>query len=116
MQTNKNSLTTTYSKMRRLALYPFALLYGAVIWLPNRCFDLHILRTKAISGKSICIGNIAVGGTGKSPHVGYLIEQLSEQFQVQVLSRGYGRKTSGFILVDDSKTTQDVVDESCMLY
>jgi tetraacyldisaccharide 4'-kinase len=102
--------------MRRLALYPFALIYGAVIWLRNRCFELQIFRTQAIPGKSICIGNIAVGGTGKSPHVGYLIEQLSEQFQVQVLSRGYGRKTSGFILVDDSKTPQDVGDESCMLY
>ena len=102
--------------MRRLALYPFALIYGAVIWLRNRCFELQIFRNQAIPGKSICIGNIAVGGTGKSPHVGYLIELLSEQFQVQVLSRGYGRKTSGFILLEDSKTPQDVGDESCMLY
>ncbi|MEN9994693.1 MAG: tetraacyldisaccharide 4-kinase [Bacteroidota bacterium] len=102
--------------MRRLALYPFALIYGAAIWLRNRCFDLQILRTQAIAGKSICIGNIAVGGTGKSPLVGYLIEQLSEAFQVQVLSRGYGRKTSGFILLDATKTPREVGDESCMLY
>lgn len=102
--------------MRRLALYPFALIYGAVIWLRNHCFELQIFRTQAIPGKSICIGNIAVGGTGKSPHVGYLIEQLSEQFQVQVLSRGYGRKTSGFILLDAAKTPREVGDESCMLY
>lgn len=102
--------------MLRLALYPFALLYGAAIWLRNRCFDLQIFRTQPIPGKSICIGNISVGGTGKSPHVAYLIAQLYTQFELQVLSRGYGRKTSGFILVDDSKTPQDVGDESCMLY
>lgn len=102
--------------MRRLALYPFTLIYGAVIWLRNRCFELQILRTQAIPSKSICIGNIAVGGTGKSPLVGYLIEQLSEAFQVQVLSRGYGRKTSGFILLDATKTPREVGDESCMLY
>ena len=102
--------------MRRLALYPFALIYGAVIWLRNRCFDLQIFRTQAIPGKSICIGNISAGGTGKSPHVAFLIAQLTAQFQLQVLSRGYGRNTSGFIIVDAAKTPQDVGDESCMLF
>jgi tetraacyldisaccharide 4'-kinase len=102
--------------MRRLALYPFALIYGAVIWLRNRCFDLHIFRSQPISGKSICIGNISIGGTGKSPHVAYLIEELHAQVELQVLSRGYGRKTSGFILLDATKTPQEVGDEPCMLY
>ena len=102
--------------MRRLALYPFALIYGAVIWLRNRCFDLHLFKSQPISGKSICIGNISVGGTGKSPHVAYLIAQLHAQVELQVLSRGYGRKTSGFILLDATKTPQEVGDEPCMLY
>ena len=102
--------------MRKLALSPFALLFGIVIWLRNRCFDLHFFQSKPIDGKSICVGNLTVGGTGKSPHVAYLIELLSPQFSLQVLSRGYGRKTSGFILLDETSTPKEVGDESCMLY
>jgi tetraacyldisaccharide 4'-kinase len=102
--------------MRRLALYPFSLLYGAVIWLRNRCFDLQIFKTQSIEGKSICVGNLAVGGTGKSPHVAYLIELLSPNYPVQVLSRGYGRKTTGFILLDEKSTPQEVGDEAFMLH
>ena len=102
--------------MRKLALFPFALLYGTVVWLRNRCFDLRILKSTSIEGKSICVGNLAVGGTGKSPHVAYLIELLSPQFPLQVLSRGYGRKTTGFILLDETSTPIQVGDESCMLF
>lgn len=102
--------------MRKLALSPFALFYGAVVWLRNRCFDLRFFKSKPIQGKSICVGNIAVGGTGKSPHVAYLIELLSPQFPLQVLSRGYGRKTTGFILLDENSTPNQVGDESCMLF
>ena len=58
------------------ALYPFALLFGFISWLRNLCFDLGLFKSHPIPGKSICIGNIAVGGTGKSPHTAYLIELL----------------------------------------
>jgi tetraacyldisaccharide 4'-kinase len=102
--------------MRRLALYPVSLLYGAVIWLRNRCFDLQIFKTQRIEGKAICVGNLAVGGTGKSPHVAYLIELLSPNYPLQVLSRGYGRKTRGFILLDEKSTPQEVGDEAFMLH
>ena len=102
--------------MRRIALYPLALLYGAVIWLRNRCFDLQLFKTQPIDGKSICVGNLAVGGTGKSPHVAYLIELLSERFTVQVLSRGYGRKTKGYIELTTHSSTTEVGDEPLMLF
>lgn len=102
--------------MRRLALYPLALLYGAVIWLRNRCFDLQLFKTQPIAGKSICVGNLAVGGTGKSPHVAYLIELLSERFSVQVLSRGYGRKTKGYIEITTPSSATEVGDEPLMLF
>ena len=102
--------------MSRLALYPLSLFYGIVIWVRNLLFDLSILQTQRISGKSICIGNISVGGTGKSPHVGYLIELLSPLVQIQVLSRGYGRKTKGYIALSNNSTAALVGDEPQMLF
>jgi tetraacyldisaccharide 4'-kinase len=102
--------------MRRLALYPLALLYGAVIWLRNRCFDLQLFKTQPIAGKSICVGNLAVGGTGKSPHVAYIIELLCDLLPIQVLSRGYGRNTAGYLELTKTTTASQVGDESKMLY
>ena len=97
------------------ALYPFALLFGFVSWLRNLCFDLGLFKSHPIPGKSICIGNIAVGGTGKSPHTAYLIELLQKQYAVQVLSRGYGRKTNGLRIVETSSLPEEVGDEPLML-
>lgn len=102
--------------MKKIALYPFALLYGVVIWLRNKLFDWGVLTSLPIPGKSICIGNIAVGGTGKSPHVAYLIEQLSERYSIQVLSRGYGRKTKGYLEISTNSSAAQVGDEPLMLF
>ncbi|MEY4974779.1 MAG: hypothetical protein RLZZ55_1572, partial [Bacteroidota bacterium] len=97
------------------ALYPFALLYGFISWLRNLCFDLGLFKSQPIPGKSICVGNIAVGGTGKSPHTSYLIELLEARFPIQVLSRGYGRKTKGFKIVEETSLPEEVGDEPLML-
>lgn len=102
--------------MKKIALYPLALLYGVVIWLRNKLFDWGVLTSLPIPGKSICIGNIAVGGTGKSPHVAYLIELLSERFAIQVLSRGYGRKTKGYLEISTHSSAGQVGDEPLMLF
>lgn len=102
--------------MSKIALYPFALLYGLIIRSRNLLFDLGLFETKPIPGKSICIGNLAVGGTGKSPHVGYLIDLLHKDLPIQVLSRGYGRKSKGFLWVSTQTTPQLVGDEPQMLY
>ena len=97
------------------ALYPFALLFGFISWLRNLCFDLGFFKSQKIPGQSICVGNLAVGGTGKSPHTAYLIELLQTQFPIQVLSRGYGRKTKGFRVVEATSLPEEVGDEPLML-
>ena len=96
-------------------LYPIAALYGLVVWLRNFCFDIGFVKSQPIPGKSICIGNLAVGGTGKSPHIAYLIELLQKNASIQVLSRGYGRLSKGFKEVKITSTAQDVGDEPLML-
>lgn len=79
-------------------------------------FDYGFLTSKNIAGKSICVGNISAGGSGKSPHVAYLISLLWKSHQIQVLSRGYGRKSKGYILLDDASNPSQVGDEPHMLY
>ena len=72
-------------------LYPASWLYGAGVALRNKLFDWGKLQSKSFNVPIICIGNIAVGGTGKTPHTEYLIKLLHDEFQVAVLSRGYKR-------------------------
>ena len=81
----------------RIVLFPFALMYGIVVYIRNMCYDLGILKSFSIPKKSICVGNLSVGGTGKTPLVAYIAQLLIENNQpTSILSRGYGRKTKGF--------------------
>lgn len=80
-------------------LSPFSFLYGIGIRFRNKLFDWGILHSKSYNIPIISIGNITVGGTGKTPHTEYLIKLLSKEFKVSVLSRGYKRKSKGFHLV-----------------
>ena len=102
--------------MTKIALYPISVIYGLIIWLRNRFFDWGVFTSQPIPGKSICVGNLSVGGTGKSPHIGYLISTLSKTHQIQVLSRGYGRQTKGLLAVDHLSNPKTVGDEPIMLY
>ena len=95
----------------RLILFPVSLLYGTIMWIRNKCFDKHILKSKSFETPVISVGNLSMGGTGKSPHVEYLVRLLSEGFNVTTLSRGYKRKTKGFVLADDHVTAKDIGDE-----
>ncbi|HPI54605.1 MAG TPA: tetraacyldisaccharide 4'-kinase, partial [Chitinophagaceae bacterium] len=70
---------------------PFALLYGLMVTLRNWFYDLEIFSSIEFDLPVICVGNITVGGTGKSPHIEYLIEQFSKDYQLATLSRGYRR-------------------------
>ncbi|KAA6308285.1 Tetraacyldisaccharide 4'-kinase, partial [termite gut metagenome] len=79
-------------------LYPASFLYGSVVYLRNKLFDWSIFQSKSYGIPVICVGNIAVGGTGKTPHIEYLIKLLRHEFNVAVLSRGYKRKTKGYVL------------------
>ncbi len=97
--------------MLKIFLYPFSLLYGTIVFLRNRLYDLNILKSQEFDVPVISIGNITVGGTGKTPHVEYLVSLLNEKFEVATLSRGYKRKTKGFRWVKTESTAAEVGDE-----
>ncbi len=92
-------------------LYPASWIYGAGVWLRNKLFDWGIYEERSFNLPVICVGNITVGGTGKTPHTEYLIRLLQKQYQVAVLSRGYKRKSTGFILANEHSSVQTIGDE-----
>ncbi len=93
-------------------LLPLSWAYGAVVWTRNRLFDLGVLPQRGFKVPTICVGNLAVGGTGKTPMTEYLIRLLtSAGLHVATLSRGYGRSTQGFRLVTTESTATEVGDE-----
>ncbi|MVZ63177.1 tetraacyldisaccharide 4'-kinase [Sphingobacterium humi] len=95
----------------RWLLLPFTILYSLIIWLRNKLYDLGIFSSQQFKVNSIVIGNLAIGGAGKSPLVQYLIQHFKGQYKLATLSRGYGRKTKGFRLVNLSDTATEVGDE-----
>lgn len=95
----------------RLLLLPVSFLFGVLVFLRNKFFDLGIFSSKTFEMPVISVGNITVGGTGKTPHVEYLIRMFKDEFEVATLSRGYKRKTKGFLLADKSHGFQDIGDE-----
>jgi tetraacyldisaccharide 4'-kinase len=97
--------------MARILLLPFSLLFGIIVNIRNYLYDLQILKSKEFDVPVISIGNITVGGTGKTPHVEYLISLLKDKFEVATLSRGYKRKTKGFLEVQAGSTVTAVGDE-----
>ena len=92
-------------------LLPFSWLYGLGVKLRNFAFELGILKSRSFDVPVISVGNITVGGTGKTPHVEYLAKHLKELFHVAILSRGYKRKSKGFILANAQTTMLDIGDE-----
>lgn len=96
--------------MRKM-LYPFSLLYEGVTALRNRLFDKGVFSSVDYELPVICVGNLSVGGTGKSPMIEYLIRLLKDDFKVAVLSRGYKRTTNGFIEVQTHHSSGEVGDE-----
>jgi tetraacyldisaccharide 4'-kinase len=103
-------------KLFRNILLPFVPVYFAVTWLRNKLYDLGIFKSKSYKTPIICVGNLSVGGTGKTPMVEYLIDLLKKDFKVAVLSRGYKRKTSGFLLADNTVTADSIGDEPFQFY
>lgn len=98
-------------KIIRFFLFPVAIIYGAVMTIRNFLFDTGILPSKLHDLPVISVGNLSMGGTGKSPHVEYLIRLLKRRAKIATLSRGYGRKTTGFLEVNDVHTFLEVGDE-----
>lgn len=98
------------SLLRYISL-PIALLYGLVVAIRNKFYDSGIFSSIEFSLPVICVGNITVGGTGKSPHIEYLIELLKSNYQLATLSRGYKRYSRGFKLANDQSDARDIGDE-----
>lgn len=101
--------------MNRILL-PIAFLYQGLLACRHKLYDWHILRSRKYDVPVICVGNLALGGTGKTPHIEYLIRLLSDPYSICVVSRGYGRKTKGFQLVTSSSSADTVGDEPLQLF
>ncbi|RNC91642.1 MAG: tetraacyldisaccharide 4'-kinase [Allomuricauda sp.] len=95
----------------RYLLFPVSLLYAAGVYFRNLLFDVGILKSSKFSTPTIAIGNLTVGGTGKTPMVAYLIELLGSDVKMAVLSRGYKRKSKGFVLANSHSNVVDLGDE-----
>ncbi|WP_139002182.1 tetraacyldisaccharide 4'-kinase [Hyunsoonleella aestuarii] len=103
-------------KILRYILFPFVPVYYLVTWLRNKLFDLGLLKSVSYNFPVICVGNLSVGGTGKTPMIEYLIRLLKDDFAVATLSRGYKRKTKGFQLANKNSSAASLGDEPFQFY
>lgn len=100
----------------RYLLFPFSILYGWITGIRNILFDKGILKSYSFEIPIIAVGNLSVGGTGKTPQIEYLIRLLSDKYKVATLSRGYKRKSEGFILADATSNAEILGDEPYQFY
>jgi len=100
-----------FLKSFRILLLPFALIYWLIIAIRKWMYDKKIFHSASFGLPLVCVGNLSVGGTGKSPMVEYLVMMLKNNFKVATLSRGYKRKTKGYALADANSTALEVGDE-----
>ena len=100
----------------RKILFPLAFLYWLITFIRNWLYDKGIFKSSSFNIPIIAVGNLSVGGTGKTPQIEYLIRLLSENYKVAVLSRGYKRTTEGFILADEKATASSIGDEPFQFY
>ncbi len=98
-------------KSFRYLLLPLSFLYGIILFIRNKLFDKNLLKSASFNFPIICVGNLAVGGTGKTPMVEYLLRILKNDYAVATLSRGYKRKTKGFGIANENTTALDIGDE-----
>jgi len=98
-------------KLLRLLLFPISILYGLGVILRNLAYDFGIFKSHEFRLPVISVGNLSVGGSGKSPMTEYLVRLLKGKYKIATLSRGYGRKTSGFRMVDTNSSSIDSGDE-----
>ena len=100
----------------RKLLFPVALLYWIVTFIRNLLYDVGVFKSETFEIPIITVGNLSVGGTGKSPQIEYLIRLLSENYKVATLSRGYKRSTTGFVLADYTANAKTLGDEPFQFY
>ena len=100
-----------FLKSFRILLLPFAIIYGFIISVRNYLYDTNKLKSVSFNFPVICVGNLAVGGTGKSPMVEYLVKLIKDDYITATLSRGYKRKTKGYVLASNNTTALEIGDE-----
>lgn len=100
----------------RKILFPLAFLYWLITFIRNWFYDIGVFKSHSFDVPIITVGNLSVGGTGKTPQIEYLIRLLSDKYNVAVLSRGYKRSTKGFVLADENATASIIGDEPFQFY
>jgi tetraacyldisaccharide 4'-kinase len=100
----------------RYLLFPFAILYGIITSTRNFLYDKGVLKSHIYNIPIIAVGNLSVGGTGKTPQIEYLIRLLSSNYKIATLSRGYKRKSEGFVLADANSDSEIIGDEPFQIY
>ncbi len=98
-------------KSFRILLFPFSLIYWLAVFVRNLLYDFNFLPSTSFGLPVICVGNLSVGGTRKSPIVEYLAEKLKSEFRIAILSRGYKRRTKGYTLAGEGSTALEIGDE-----
>jgi tetraacyldisaccharide 4'-kinase len=101
--------------LRKLA-FPISLIYALVVYVRNLCFDMGVFKSTSFSTPTISIGNLSVGGTGKTPMIEYMLRLMNKDYKVAVLSRGYRRKTKGYLLANETLTVEALGDEPFQIY
>ena len=105
------NFNTFFLRSFRILLFPFALLYGLILRVRNFMYDQHWLKSTSFNIPIINVGNLSVGGTGKSPMVDYLVNMLKQQYRIGTISRGYKRRSEGYLLANDTTTAVEIGDE-----
>lgn len=95
----------------KILLYPISILYGLTLYIRNKFYDLQLFNSTQFNIPVISIGNLSLGGTGKTPHIEYLVKLLKDQNKIATISRGYKRNTKGFVLANEQSTANDIGDE-----
>jgi len=110
------NLSCLEKSAKHIILFPFALLYGIVTGIRNWLFDQGLLPSTSFNIPTISVGNLSVGGTGKTPHVEFILSIVKDSWKTAVLSRGYKRKTKGFRLADATSNSLTIGDEPYQIY
>ena len=105
-----------HNLLQKALLLPLSKLYGFATTLRNKLFDWNILKSQEFPVPVIVVGNLSVGGTGKTPHTEFIVESLRYSYHIGVLSRGYKRATKGFVMADSKSTPRDIGDEPFQIY
>jgi tetraacyldisaccharide 4'-kinase len=103
-------------QLLRILAFPFSLIYALVVYFRNLLYDSGILTSVTLNTPTICVGNLSVGGTGKTPMIEWLLNHLSGGSRLAVLSRGYKRKSKGYVLAQPTSTTEEIGDEPLQIY